>query len=96
MSLTVFRESLLVLLCLLPQWSPGSSGSIQEVSFSLCHRETRLEEALEKLCERILDYSVHAERKGSLRYAKVSLPRGGHLDSPEAHILSSRLVLPHL
>lgn len=32
--------------------------------------ETRLEEALEKLCERILDYSVHAERKGSLRYAK--------------------------
>ncbi|XP_021517484.1 protein canopy homolog 4 [Meriones unguiculatus] len=34
------------------------------------HSETRLEEALENLCERILDYSVHAERKGSLRYAK--------------------------
>ncbi|XP_036990872.2 protein canopy homolog 4 [Artibeus jamaicensis] len=32
--------------------------------------ETRLEEALENLCEKILDYSVHAERKGSLRYAK--------------------------
>ncbi|KAM8779097.1 protein canopy homolog 4 isoform 1-T1 [Rhynchonycteris naso] len=32
--------------------------------------ETRLEEALENLCEQILDYSVHAERKGSLRYAK--------------------------
>ncbi|XP_013008231.1 protein canopy homolog 4 isoform X2 [Cavia porcellus] len=32
--------------------------------------ETRLEEALENLCERILDYSIHAERKGSLRYAK--------------------------
>ncbi|XP_048224019.1 protein canopy homolog 4 [Perognathus longimembris pacificus] len=32
--------------------------------------ETRLEEALENLCKRILDYSVHAERKGSLRYAK--------------------------
>ncbi|XP_059751895.1 protein canopy homolog 4 isoform X2 [Balaenoptera ricei] len=32
--------------------------------------ETRLEEALENLCERILDYSVHAEREGSLRYAK--------------------------
>lgn len=30
-----------------------------------------MEEALENLCERILDYSVHAERKGSLRYAKV-------------------------
>lgn len=32
--------------------------------------ETRLEEALENLCDRILDYSVHAESKGSLRYAK--------------------------
>lgn len=32
--------------------------------------ETRLEEALENLCEQTLDYSVHAERKGSLRYAK--------------------------
>ncbi|XP_054445793.1 protein canopy homolog 4 isoform X1 [Pteronotus mesoamericanus] len=32
--------------------------------------ETRLEEAMENLCEQILDYSVHAERKGSLRYAK--------------------------
>ncbi|XP_036136458.1 protein canopy homolog 4 isoform X1 [Molossus molossus] len=32
--------------------------------------ETRLEEALENLCEQVLDYSVHAERKGSLRYAK--------------------------
>ncbi|KAK1344973.1 hypothetical protein QTO34_013677 [Cnephaeus nilssonii] len=43
-------------------------------SRSLCfpssHRETRLEEALENLCEQTLDYSVHAERKGSLRYAK--------------------------
>ncbi|XP_036623498.1 protein canopy homolog 4 [Trichosurus vulpecula] len=32
--------------------------------------EIRLEEALENLCEQILDYSVHAEHKGSLRYAK--------------------------
>ncbi|XP_074081392.1 protein canopy homolog 4 [Macrotis lagotis] len=32
--------------------------------------ETRLEEALENLCEQILDYSIHAEHKGSLRYAK--------------------------
>ncbi|XP_027699538.1 protein canopy homolog 4 [Vombatus ursinus] len=32
--------------------------------------EIRLEEALEDLCEQILDYSIHAERKGSLRYAK--------------------------
>ncbi|XP_007483388.1 protein canopy homolog 4 isoform X2 [Monodelphis domestica] len=35
--------------------------------------EIRLEEALEKLCERILDYSVHAEHKGSLRYAKCEM-----------------------
>ncbi|XP_051061217.1 protein canopy homolog 4 isoform X2 [Phodopus roborovskii] len=40
----------------------------RHVPYSLS--ETRLEEALENLCERILDYSVHAERKGSLRYAK--------------------------
>ncbi|XP_038624247.1 protein canopy homolog 4 [Tachyglossus aculeatus] len=32
--------------------------------------ETRLEEALDHLCDRILEYKVHAERKGSLRYAK--------------------------
>ncbi|XP_008588303.1 PREDICTED: protein canopy homolog 4 isoform X1 [Galeopterus variegatus] len=40
----------------------------RQVSYSVS--ETRLEEALENLCERILDYSVHAEHKGSLRYAK--------------------------
>ncbi|KAM7319445.1 hypothetical protein ACRRTK_021128 [Alexandromys fortis] len=32
--------------------------------------ETRLEEALEDLCKQILDYSVHAEHKGSVRFAK--------------------------
>ncbi|XP_067412858.1 protein canopy homolog 4 [Emydura macquarii macquarii] len=32
--------------------------------------ETRLAEALEAVCERFLHYSVHAERPGSLRYAK--------------------------
>ncbi|XP_074167679.1 protein canopy homolog 4 [Sminthopsis crassicaudata] len=32
--------------------------------------EIRLQEALENLCEQILDYSIHAEHKGSLRYAK--------------------------
>lgn len=32
--------------------------------------EIRLIEVLESVCERILDYHVHAERKGSLRYAK--------------------------
>ncbi|KAJ1080485.1 hypothetical protein NDU88_000684 [Pleurodeles waltl] len=32
--------------------------------------ETRLAEALDNICERILEYSVHAERQGSLRYAK--------------------------
>ncbi|XP_068612064.1 protein canopy 4 [Brachionichthys hirsutus] len=32
--------------------------------------ETRLTEAMDDICERILQYSVHAERPGSLRYAK--------------------------
>ncbi|KAM6894547.1 protein canopy 4 [Lycodopsis pacificus] len=32
--------------------------------------ETRLTEAVDDICERILQYSVHAERPGSLRYAK--------------------------
>ncbi|XP_034413413.1 protein canopy 4 isoform X5 [Cyclopterus lumpus] len=34
------------------------------------HRETRLTEAVDNICERILQYNVHAERPGSLRYAK--------------------------
>lgn len=34
-------------------------------------RETRLTEAIDNICERILQYNVHAERPGSLRYAKV-------------------------
>ncbi|KAL6118541.1 cnpy4 [Pungitius sinensis] len=32
--------------------------------------ETRLTEALDDICERVLQYNVHAERPGSLRYAK--------------------------
>ncbi|XP_033962104.1 protein canopy 4 [Pseudochaenichthys georgianus] len=32
--------------------------------------ETRLTEALDNICERVLQYNVHAERPGSLRYAK--------------------------
>ncbi|XP_067828280.1 protein canopy 4 [Heptranchias perlo] len=32
--------------------------------------ETRLADAMDNICERILQYSVHAERPGSLRYAK--------------------------
>ncbi|MCI4377301.1 hypothetical protein PGIGA_G00201970 [Pangasianodon gigas] len=32
--------------------------------------ETRLTEAVDNICEGILQYSVHAERPGSLRYAK--------------------------
>ncbi|MBN3304315.1 CNPY4 protein, partial [Amia calva] len=32
--------------------------------------ETRLAEAVDNICEGILQYSVHAERPGSLRYAK--------------------------
>lgn len=33
-------------------------------------RETRLIETLENVCERFLQYNVHAERPGSLRYAR--------------------------
>nr|XP_040038762.1 protein canopy 4 isoform X2 [Gasterosteus aculeatus aculeatus] len=32
--------------------------------------ETRLTEAVDDICERVLQYNVHAERPGSLRYAK--------------------------
>ncbi|CAJ1086161.1 protein canopy 4 [Xyrichtys novacula] len=32
--------------------------------------ETRLTEAIDNICEGILQYNVHAERPGSLRYAK--------------------------
>ncbi|XP_030609855.1 protein canopy 4 [Archocentrus centrarchus] len=34
--------------------------------------ETRLTEAVDNICNRILQYHVHAERPGSLRYAKGS------------------------
>lgn len=34
-------------------------------------RETRLTEAVDNICQRVLQYNVHAERPGSLRYAKV-------------------------
>ena len=36
------------------------------------HSELRLTEALSDppICDKILEYNVHAERKGSLRYAK--------------------------
>lgn len=39
--------------------------------FECVCRETRLTEAIDDICERLLQYSVHAERPGSLRYAKV-------------------------
>eukprot|EP00066_Takifugu_rubripes_P003976 XP_003966977.1 PREDICTED: protein canopy homolog 4 [Takifugu rubripes] len=32
--------------------------------------ETRLTEAVDDICQRVLQYNVHAERPGSLRYAK--------------------------
>ena len=39
---------------------------------SVCFRELRLIEALQEphVCDKILEYNVHAERKKSLRYAK--------------------------
>ncbi|GCC41224.1 hypothetical protein chiPu_0025066 [Chiloscyllium punctatum] len=36
--------------------------------------ETRLADAMDNICVRILQYNIHAERPGSLRYAKVEVP----------------------
>lgn len=52
--------------------SPDSTDFSLKISiFCNDSRETRLTEAIDNICERILQYSVHAERPGSLRYAKV-------------------------
>lgn len=42
------------------------------IVFCFNQRETRLTEAVDNICEGILKYNVHAERPGSLRYAKVA------------------------
>ncbi|CAF3352153.1 unnamed protein product [Rotaria sp. Silwood1] len=57
-----------------------NSPSVIETSYSLDAKqpkrtkysdsETRLIETLENVCERFLQYNVHAERPGSLRYAR--------------------------
>ncbi|CAF2511951.1 unnamed protein product [Rotaria sp. Silwood2] len=57
-----------------------NSPSVIETSYSLDAKqpkktkysdsETRLIETLENVCERFLQYNVHAERSGSLRYAR--------------------------
>ncbi len=44
-------------------------NGISSSHFFIC-RETRLIETLENVCERFLHYNVHAERPGSLRYAR--------------------------
>jgi TLR4 regulator and MIR-interacting MSAP len=46
--------------------------AVQQLYVCLNFRELRLTEALLEphICENILNYNVHAERKGSLRYAK--------------------------
>uniref|UniRef100_A0A3B5KP90 DUF3456 domain-containing protein n=1 Tax=Xiphophorus couchianus TaxID=32473 RepID=A0A3B5KP90_9TELE len=50
----------------------SAQTGLSKGSFMLYFRETRLTEAVDNICERILQYSVHAERPGSLRYAKGS------------------------
>ncbi|CAF4038297.1 unnamed protein product, partial [Rotaria magnacalcarata] len=57
-----------------------NSPSVIETSYSLDNKqpkrtkysesETRLIETLENVCDRFLKYNVHAERSGSLRYAR--------------------------
>ena len=36
-------------------------------------RELRLVEAMDGICDKILEYNMHKERTGSLRFAKVKL-----------------------
>lgn len=45
-----------------------------DLVYSLCAyiRELRLIEAMDGICEKIMEYNIHKERKGSLRFAKVS------------------------
>jgi len=52
--------------------SPFNMKLVGCVYVCVCISELRLTEAIHEphICENILQYNVHAERKGSLRYAK--------------------------
>ncbi|CAD5123500.1 DgyrCDS11843 [Dimorphilus gyrociliatus] len=62
------------LLCNIYSLSYSEMTKILKLAYLINYisRETRLIEALEDphICDKILKYNVHAERKGSLRYAK--------------------------
>jgi len=55
-----------------PECVSITDRSRMRVRLYVCVRELRLTEAIHEphICENILQYNVHAERKGSLRYAK--------------------------
>lgn len=57
-------------------------------------RETRLIETLENVCERFLHYNVHAERSGSLRYARGRSQTMDTLWNLRFDLYSSQLIFP--
>lgn len=50
----------------------GLGGGLSPACCCL-HRDLRLIEVTETICKRLLDYSLHKERTGSNRFAKVGL-----------------------
>lgn len=51
----------------------GARRGTQALSCCCLHRDLRLIEVTETICKRLLDYSLHKERTGSNRFAKVGL-----------------------
>lgn len=58
-------------------------------------REVRLIEVLEEVCESILRYNVHAERSGSLRYAKGESQTMGTLKGLRDRGVKVELGIPY-
>lgn len=54
-------------------WSLGAGKGTQSLSCYCLGRDLRLIEVTETICKRLLDYSLHKERTGSNRFAKVGL-----------------------
>lgn len=51
--------------------APGAGAGAQSLSRCCLCRDLRLIEVTETICKRLLDYSLHKERTGSNRFAKV-------------------------
>lgn len=57
-------------------WPIGARRGTQSLSCCCLCRDLRLIEVTETICKRLLDYSLHKERTGSNRFAKVGLGWG--------------------